>query len=305
MHDDLARSVLAVPPLARRADLTLDRAANAALIRHIERGGIATLMYGGNANLYNAGLYDYAELLDMLLELAGRDTWVIPSVGPDFGKMMDQAAILRTRPFPTAMVLPAASHTTVAGVESGIARFAERLGRPMIVYLRAETFLDPPAIRRLVDRGIVRAIKYGIVRPEPQEDAFLAALVGLVDPKMVVSGIGERPALAHWRRFGVASFTSGLVCIAPRASQAILAALKRQDHATAERLRSHFLPLEDCRDALNPIRTLHEAVTLSGIADMGAMLPLLSNLEPQHHERVRAAALALRAFDEELGRAAA
>jgi len=38
---------------------------------------------------------------------------------------------------------------------------------------------------------------------------------------------------------------------------------------------------------------------------MGAMLPLLSNLEPQHHERVRSAALALRQFDEELGRAAA
>ena len=53
MHDDLARSVLAVPPLARRADLTLDHAANRALIRHIERGGIATLIYGGNANLYN------------------------------------------------------------------------------------------------------------------------------------------------------------------------------------------------------------------------------------------------------------
>jgi dihydrodipicolinate synthase/N-acetylneuraminate lyase len=81
--------------------------------------------------------------------------------------------------------------------------------------------------------------------------------------------------------------------------------LKRRDHAAAERLRAAFLPLEDCRDALNPIRTLHEAVTLSGIADMGAMLPLLSNLEPQHHERVRNAALALRRVDEELGRAAA
>jgi dihydrodipicolinate synthase/N-acetylneuraminate lyase len=305
MHDDLARSVLAVPPLARRADLSLDHTANRALIRHIERGGIATLIYGGNANLYNAGLYDYAELLDMLLELAGPETWVIPSAGPDFGKLMDQATILAARPFSTIMVLPAAGHSTAAGVEAGLARFAERLGRPIIVYLRSETYLDPEAVRRLVGSGIVRAVKYGIVRPDPADDAFLARLVDLVDPKMVVSGIGERPALAHWRRFGVASFTSGLVCIAPRASQAILSALKRQDHATAERLRAAFLPLEDCRDALNPIRTLHEAVTLSGIADMGQILPLYSNLEPQHHERVRSAALALRRFDEEQARAAA
>ena len=55
---DLARSVLAVPPLARNGDLTLNRAANAALIRHLEAGGVSTLMYGGNANFYNIGLYE-------------------------------------------------------------------------------------------------------------------------------------------------------------------------------------------------------------------------------------------------------
>jgi len=113
-----------------------------------------------------------------------------------------------------------------------------------------------------------------------------------------------RPAPATPSR-STSAISRRLVCIAPSASQAILAALKRQDHATAERLRAAFLPLEDCRDALNPIRTLHEAVTLSGIADMGAILPLYSNLEPQHHERVRSAALALRRFDEEQARAAA
>ncbi len=42
--------------------------------------------------------------------------------------------------------------------------------------------------------------------------------------------------------------------------------------------RAAFLPLEDCRDAYSPIRVLHDAVTLAGIADMGPMLPMLSNL---------------------------
>ena len=49
--DDLAGSVLAVPPLARRPDLSIDAAANRALIRHIEAGGVRILLYGGNANL--------------------------------------------------------------------------------------------------------------------------------------------------------------------------------------------------------------------------------------------------------------
>ncbi|HEX7198219.1 MAG TPA: dihydrodipicolinate synthase family protein, partial [Dongiaceae bacterium] len=94
MSDDPRNKVFAVPPLARHADLTPNRAANAALIRHIEAGGIRALMYGGNANFYNIGLYEYAEVVDQLLELAAPGTWVIPSVGPDFGKMMDQAEIL-------------------------------------------------------------------------------------------------------------------------------------------------------------------------------------------------------------------
>ena len=86
---DLGASVLAVPPLARNADLSLNRAANQSLIRHLEAGGVSTLMYGGNANFYNVGLYEYASILDMLEELAAPGSWVIPSVGPDFGKMMD------------------------------------------------------------------------------------------------------------------------------------------------------------------------------------------------------------------------
>ncbi|MGE8476204.1 MAG: dihydrodipicolinate synthase family protein, partial [Paraburkholderia hospita] len=44
--DELAASVMAVPPLARRADYTLDAAQNLALIRHIEAGGVRTLLYG-------------------------------------------------------------------------------------------------------------------------------------------------------------------------------------------------------------------------------------------------------------------
>lgn len=298
MHDDLARSVLAVPPLARNADLSLNRAANAALVRHIRQGGVSTLMYGGNANFYNIGLGGYDALLQMLLELADPGTWVIPSAGPDFGKMMDQVEVLRGLPFPTAMLLPASGASTVAGVEAGIGRFAERFGKPVIVYLRSDTYLDPPAIRRLVERGVVRAIKYAVVRPDPRRDPYLSALVDSVDRRIIVSGMGERPAIAHWREFGLAGFTSGSVCIAPRASQSILLALERQDYATAERLRAAFLPLEDCRDAHNPVRVLHEAVSLAGIAEMGPVLPLLSNLEPEHRDEVRAAAQALRQFND-------
>ena len=61
-----------------------------------------------------------------------------------------------------------------------------------------------------------------------------------------------------------------------------------------------FAKLENLRDAHSPIRVLHEAVTLAGIADMGPMLPMLSNLGEAQRAPVREAAIALRQHDEQL-----
>jgi 4-hydroxy-tetrahydrodipicolinate synthase len=46
-------------------------------------------------------------------------------------------------------------------------------------------------------------------------------------------------------------------------------------------------------------------VTLAGIADMGPILPPLSNIDAEHHDAIRAAARALLAHDRELSRASA
>lgn len=297
---DLARSVLAVPPLARNGDLTLNPSANAALIRHLEAGGVSTLMYGGNANFYNIGLYEYGAVLDFLEQTAAAESWVIPSVGPDFGKLLDQARVLRTRAFPTAMVLPQTFPATPDGCEKAIRMFADSYGRKVIVYIKAENYLTPANVGRLVDAGVVAAVKYSVVRDDSAADPLLREYLQRIDSKLVVSGIGERPAVAHLRDFGLAAFTSGSVCVAPRGSMRILNALHAKDYATAERLRAAYLPLEDLRDAHSPIRVLHEAVTLSGIADMGPMLPQLSNIGSAHASSIRAAAQALLAHDKGL-----
>jgi dihydrodipicolinate synthase/N-acetylneuraminate lyase len=294
---DLGASVLAVPPLARKADLTVNKDANSALVKHIEAGGVSTLLYGGNANFYNIGLYEYAAIIDELAEIAAPKTWVIPSVGPDFGKMLDQAALLKSRKFPTAMALPMTFPMTPAGSVAGLRRFADALGKPIIVYIKAEGYLTPEGVKTLVDSGAVAAIKYAIVRTDPLKDPFLTKLVDLVDRRYIVSGIGERPCITHLRDFGLNGFTSGSVCVAPRGTTQILAALKRQDYETAAKIRERYLPMEDARDAYSPIRVLHEAITLAGIADMGPILPLLTNLEPERHEEVKKAASALLAAD--------
>ncbi len=297
---DLATSVLAVPPLARHADLSLNPSANQALITHLEAGGVRTLMYGGNANFYNIAVSEYAALLDMLQSQARADTWIIPSIGPDYGKALDQIAILKERNFPTAMMLPAAGIYTESGAATNIRKQAEKLGKPLIVYIKSDNYIQPATVRALEADGVVAAVKFGTPRNSDEatlRDSFLKELVQNITPRKIVSGIGERPAIIHLRDFGLQGFTSGSVCIAPRGSMAILKLIKAARYDEAQALRAHYLPLEDLRDAINPIRTLHEAVTLAGIADMGPILPTMSNIEPQYVDGVREAARILLDWD--------
>ncbi|WP_419204150.1 dihydrodipicolinate synthase family protein [Bordetella trematum] len=296
---DLQRSVIAVPPLARNADLSLNHDANRVVLRHLEAGGVRSVMYGGNANFYHIAVSEYARVLDFLAQAAGDDTWVLPSAGPDYGKLMDQARLLRERAFPTAMLLPMSFPYTDAGLADGVRRFSDALGRPVVVYIKSERYLAPETLARLVAEERIAAIKYAVVRQDPGQDPYLSELLTAVDKRYVVSGIGERPAVTHFRQFGLSSFTSGSVCVAPRGSMQMLRCLQAGDFGQAEALRQTYLPLEDCRDEISPIRVLHDAVTLAGVADMGPMLPLLSGLAPAERERVAPVAQALLARDRE------
>jgi dihydrodipicolinate synthase/N-acetylneuraminate lyase len=295
--DDLSRSVIAVPPLARSTDGTLSRSGNTMLLDHISRGGISTVMYGGNANLYHQPVSELEDLLSLLTELVARDTWLIPAIGPDYGKLLDAASIVKDSRVPTVLLLPAASAVTPAGVATGVRRIAERMQKPVFLYINTDQYIRVEDARALIEDGLVCAIKYGIPRAVPGEDRYLQQLIDAVDRRRIVSGLGERPVLAHVGQFGLASFTSGLACIAPNAARHLLAQLRHGDLAAAAETHGHFLPLEDLRDAIGPISVIHDAMTLAGIADTGPLLPFLSNIPMSSIKRVRAAAEALRDYD--------
>jgi 4-hydroxy-tetrahydrodipicolinate synthase len=276
---DLRGSVIAVPPMPRHADGSINPEANRQLLAHLRAGEVTTFMYGGNANFYNVGVAELGRALDALTPMLQAGDWLIPSVGADYGKAAEQVALLRERPFPTAMVLPLRFPATPAGAASGIRKLADRYGKPVIAYVKDEGYIDNADVAALVKDGAVCAVKYAIVRNDPKQDAVLADLVQKMGTDLIISGIGERPVIDHFRAFGLRAFTSGSTCVAPALSNRIRVALHANDDATAKATRELFIPLEDARDKYSPIRILHAAVELAGIAKTGPIGEFLSTID--------------------------
>jgi dihydrodipicolinate synthase/N-acetylneuraminate lyase len=291
---DVRRSVLAVPPLAWTPDLTLNVEANLALVRHIQGGGVTTLIYGGNANAYHLGGRRWRAVAEFLAGLGDEALWVVPPAGPSYDALIQQAPVLRRLGFPTAMLLPVAFPSHPKGVERGIRDFVDAFGREVMLYLKQESYLPAASVGRLAREGAVGMVKYAASRERPKgEEPYLEALIGELGRERIVSGFGEVPAVPHLRDHGLAAFTSGLVCIAPTLAMALLGALQVRRFAEAEARLEAFLPLERLRERHSPIRVVHEAVRLAGIADTGPILPLLANLEEEHQPSVAQAARAL------------
>ncbi|MCI0660678.1 MAG: dihydrodipicolinate synthase family protein [Acidobacteria bacterium] len=285
------RGVFPVPPLARKDDAqrSIDFAQNQRILQHIAAGGLTRFLYGGNAFLYHITLADYQELLDWLSDFSD-DRWPIPSIGPSFGRAMDQALLLRNYKFPCAMMLPCADPRDATGLERGVREIAEVARMPLVLYLKEENNFGVnkeeglDVVARLVDDGLCAFIKYAIVRQNPALDPYLESLLSRVDRQIVLGGIGERPAVSHMRDWKLPGFTTGSGCIAPSLSRALFEACASEDFAEAEKLREEFLPLEDLRDAWNPSKVLHYATQLAGIAETGPVLPYLS---PLSNEQMR------------------
>lgn len=275
-QQDLARSVVSVPPLARNDDLSLNEEENRKIVQHLEAGGISTFLYGGNALLYHVAPSQYGELLSMLEGVVADNSLVIPSVGSSYGMMMDQARVIRDTSFPTAMVLPQPNVVTYTGVERAIGDYVQAAGKPAVVYIKQLGYIEVEHVKRLVENGSVSWIKYAIVRDDPAEDEYLQRLKDAIGTDMIVSGIGEQPALPHMEKFDVTAFTSGCVCIAPALSMRMLKLIQLGEFAAASQIRDVFKPLEDLRNGINPVRVLHAAVAGAEIAETGPLLPMMS-----------------------------
>jgi dihydrodipicolinate synthase/N-acetylneuraminate lyase len=300
--------VFAVPPLARAPGKSraIDFEESSRIVRHIAKGGITRFIYGGNAFLYHLTLDEYEQLLAWQAAIKEDGLWFIPSAGPSYGRLMDQAKLLRRFAVPCVMTLPCGDPRDAAGLEVGLRELAHAADTRLMLYLKAETNMGADlmagldTVAQLVDEGICIAIKYAVVREDPSQDRYLDQLLKRVERRKVISGIGERPAINHLRQWGLPGFTTGSGCLAPALSGAVFSACRAGDYAEAERVRSRFLNLEDLRDAWGPARVLHHALELAGVATTGPIPPFVSELSPEQKKRIQPVAQELLAQQQEL-----
>ena len=99
----LAASPIAVPPLARNADLSLNLSENVRQIRHLEAGGVDILLYGGNANFHHLSIHEYKTILEFLANSAGDGSLVVDAAygdvaGEEFEATLPEFAVVVRRP---------------------------------------------------------------------------------------------------------------------------------------------------------------------------------------------------------------
>src|SRR5262245_26698297 len=138
LPDDL-RGVFAVPPLVRKPlpgrPLDLDESGH--VVAYMAAGGSSRFLYGGNAFLYHLTLAGDEQVLAWRSGFADGQ-WAIPSVGPSYGRALDQAPLLRRRRFPVAMALPCGDPRDAEGLAAGLREIAEAAGLGLVLYLKEE-----------------------------------------------------------------------------------------------------------------------------------------------------------------------
>lgn len=302
---DLAASVMAVPPLVRTDVGGFCRDGNKRILDHLRQGGVTTVLYGGNALAQHWPVTVYGNWLDQLQDLASDDIWLLPSVGCDGGKLVDQAALLKTRAFPVALLLPMGAPMTADGMAEAMRRFHSDSGVQLLVYIKTDGYIAADMLGDLLREGVVFGVKYAVPRQPGEADPYLASLIEAIGAKRIISGFGEPPAIPHMLDDGLAGYTAGCVCLAPSLSTALLAALRSGDRKRAELFLRPMQPLEDLRGAHGEIRVLHDALSLSGLTDAGPILPPMSHVPAEHRSAVAQAARALLAAEAEFRAAAA
>ena len=279
------RDVLVVTITPRRPDRTVDiEGVKRNAVYLADRGVNIIMPQCGTGLVYDSSLEDYRITVDATMEAVGDRIYVIPGVGPGFGRAEETGQIAREIGVDAVMIMPVVGPASSEGVYTGMCDLIDSLGLPVVLYLKDARLMPVDATVRLARMPQVHAIKYAVV----DLDMFDALVQEVSDDVVLLCGMAEKPAVTFMDH-GAQGYSSGMANFVPKLSLTMHRAYASGDRAEVERIHGLLVPFEDIRGEgkgkynASALHVANEHVGLAG----GPVLPMCTDVAAEDLGRVR------------------
>lgn len=273
---EACRNVLVVAITPRRNDFKVDLQGAYKNVRYLVERGVDFIMPAcGTGLVYDMCLEDYEAVVGTFVDAAGDEAWVVPGIGPGFGRSLEMGRIGQSLGVAGVMIMPIVGPASADGVFNGLKEIAKAVQMPTILYQRRLDIMPVSSVIRLCEMDNIVGLKYAVEDTE----AFEAIADKAGDRAAMICGMAEDPCITYMER-GAVGFSSGMANFVPRMSLALLRTFVSGDTVEAERLRALMVPFEDLRGergARYSTSALHAAMDVAGLAG-GPVIPFAADV---------------------------
>lgn len=292
------RNVLVVAITPRDAAGQVDLPGVQRNVEHLLAGGVDFIMPEcGTGLVYDATLEEYEAVVGAFCDAAAGRAWIVPGIGPGYGRSLEMGHIARGLDVAGVMIMPVVGPASAGGVERGMRQITEKVGLPTILYQRRLDIMPVEQVVGLCRLEGVVGLKYAV----DDMAAFDRIVDGAGSQAAMVCGMAEDPSIEYLQH-GAVGFSSGMANFVPRMSRQLLASCEAGDLQEAERLRQLMLPFEDLRGE-NAARysgsALHAAMDIAGLAG-GPVIPFAEDVQAEDMGRVEALMAVLMAAERDI-----
>lgn len=283
---EACRNVLVVAITPRRSDFKVDLQGAYKNVRYLVERGVDFIMPAcGTGLVYDMCLEDYEAVVGTFVDAAGDEAWVVPGIGPGFGRSLEMGRIAQSLGVAGVMIMPIVGPASADGVFNGLREIAKAVQLPTILYQRRLDIMPVSSVIRLCEIDNIVGLKYAVEDTE----AFEAIADKAGDRTAMICGMAEDPCITYMER-GAVGFSSGMANFVPRMSLTLLRTFVSGGTVEAERLRALMVPFEDLRGergARYSTSALHAAMDVAGLAG-GPVIPFAADVTVEDLPRLQA-----------------
>lgn len=276
--------VMVVTITPRRPDRSVDADGVRRNARYLVDRGVRVLMpQCGTGLVYDSPLEDYRQTVEAMMEAVGDDAYVIPGVGPGYGRAVEMGRIARELGVDGVMIMPVVGPASPEGVYTGLSELAASLELPIVLYLKDARLMPVESTVRLARMARVDAIKYAVT----DLNMFDALVNEVGGDTVLLCGMAEKPAV-EFMDHGARGYSSGMANFVPKLSLALHRAHTEGNRAEVTRIHRLMVPFEDLRGegkGKYNASALHTALERIGLAG-GPVLPMHTDVAKEDLKRV-------------------